>query len=730
MPLSDKDILLQAKKRYDHAYTEWSEFQNKSTTILKIIAGEQWTDLARQNFENAGFSAMTSNRLPTFLRQITNEIRKNPPQIQIDPHSDDDKQHAEMLNDLIRNIQEESNANIAYIKAAEMAASVGIGYFLIRSDYKSNDSFDQEIVIEPIEDVNTVLLDPNHKGLCAQDAEYAFIVNVISKDEYKREYGNTRLGRQFSGTSTEDDIKELQWIPKNEKWVSKDQVLIATYYFKDYKKEMLYQVMNVNGEVHITNKLDKNAVKDGLLTVVQSREVLVPVIRVAKLNDLEILEQSEWPGCYLPLIAVKGDEYWIQNKRKIVGAVEPAIETQVSLNYAMSWRAQLLQMAPKAPYVGTVNQFKTFEQQWQDINRSNQAFIPYNKEDGAPPPQRDTAEAPIQAATILIKSAEEDLNAIFGTFDPSNQVVAPESGKAILARQDQSYNSNYHFYDNLARAIEHAGSVITEAVPVIYDNAREVQLLAQDGKRRTVSINMPNEAGVVEYDMSKKGYTVSIETGPGFGTKRQEMVEAGLALMETVPGCAPAIADIIVRNMDVPGADKMADSMEALAPPQVLAARKVDPKNAAAMVPGLQSQLQAANAHIQQLTAEHQQMAEKLNDKSDNVMIETMKSKVEEKKIDSENAIKMKQLELEEQTTELEYLVREKQLQIEQEELNLKKAQLAIQGVKVAADMNNDAHDHTLAHIDRIAVETPGTGETSLSKNGEQSMHGMKGDLK
>ena len=448
------------------------------------------------------------------------------------------------------------------------------------------------------------------------------------------------------------------------------------------------------------------------------------------MNDLEILEQSEWPGCYLPLIAVKGDEYWIQNKRKIVGAVEPAIETQVSLNYAMSWRAQLLQMAPKAPYVGTVNQFKTFEQQWQDINRSNQAFIPYNKEDGAPPPQRDTAEAPIQAATILIKSAEEDLNAIFGTFDPSNQVVAPESGKAILARQDQSYNSNYHFYDNLARAIEHAGSVITEAVPVIYDNAREVQLLAQDGKRRTVSINMPNEAGVVEYDMSKKGYTVSIETGPGFGTKRQEMVEAGLALMETVPGCAPAIADIIVRNMDVPGADKMADSMEALAPPQVLAARKVDPKNAAAMVPGLQSQLQAANAHIQQLTAEHQQMAEKLNDKSDNVMIETMKSKVEEKKIDSENAIKMKQLELEEQTTELEYLVREKQLQIEQEELNLKKAQLAIQGVKVAADMNNDAHDHTLAHIDRIAVETPGTGETSLSKDGEQSMHGMKGDLK
>ena len=365
-------------------------------------------------------------------------------------------------------------------------------------------------------------------------------------------------------------------------------------------------------------------------------------------------------------------------------------------------------MAPKAPYIGTAVQFRTYEQEWANINVSNQAFMVYNKDEGEQRPSRDLGEVPIQAATVLVTSSGEDLKAIFGVFDPSQQAQGPESGKALLARQDQSYNSNYHFYDNLARAIEHVGCIIVEAVPVVYDTARQVQVLAQDGKKRTVSINQPNEEGVVEYDLSEGEYSVSIQSGPSFGTKRQEESEAIMELIGVYPQAAVAIADIAVRSMDWPGADKIADSLEAMVPPQVLQARKTDPKQAAAMVPSLQAQVAQLTQQNQVLTTHLQQATGKMQAAADNIQIEHMKAAVDEKKINSEAQIKLAQLKLEEQRTELEFLIKEKELKIAAAELELKKAQMGITATKVMSDIASETHEHHIKHIDKmVEISTP-----------------------
>ena len=728
---TDKEILIEAKKRYDDCETQWGEMKQKNTELLQFISGEQWTYQARQNFENAGYTAMTSNRIPTFLRQITNEIRKNTPEIQIDPRDDGAEKKAEMLNDLVRNIQEESKAEIAYCEAAESAASIGIGYIRVLTKYKNHKSMDQEIIIDPIMDANMVMLDPNHLGIAGEDCEYAFITTVLTKDEYRRRYGKSKLAKRLAGEDVETlDMKDASWTPAGKRWTTDSQILINEYYFKDFDKKTLYQIFDSeSGQTFTTYELDKAQMEDGSHEILQEREVLIPIIRWCKLNDLEVLEKSEWPGCYIPVVAVKGDEFWIEGKRKLLGAVEPAVEAQVQLNYAMSWRAQLLQMAPKAPYIGTAAQFKTYEQEWANINVSNQAFMTYNKDEGAQPPTRDLGEVPIQSASVLVTSSGDDLKAIFGTFDPSQQAAGPESGKALLARQDQSYNSNYHFYDNLARSIQHVGCIIVEAIPVVYDSARQVQVLSQDGKKRSVSINQPNEEGVVEYDMTVGDYTVSIQTGPSFGTKRQEESEAIMELIGVYPESAPAIADIAVRSMDWPGADKIADSLEAMVPPQVLAARKTDPKQAAAMMPQLQAQVQQLTQQNQVLTQQVQQAANKMQESADKIQIEHMKAAVDEKKIDSESHLKMKELELDEQRTELEFLIKEQELKLARAELELKRAQLGISATKTLSDMNDNAHDHTMAHIDRVIVAQPGSGETALDGAEDAAKTGMQGSL-
>ena len=713
---SKKEILKTAKKRFDFCSKQWAEFHQRSTELLQFISGDQWDHNARTAIENSGFAALTSNRIPTFLRQITNEIRKNTPEIQIDPRSDGEEEKAEVINDLVRNIQDESQAEVAYCTAVESATSIGIGYIRVLSKYKDEKSFDQEITIEAVQDANTVMLDPNHKSITGSDSEYAFITTVISKSEYYNRYADSSMGRAIDGTMDEKEMKDIGWTPAGNLFTTEDQVVINEYYFKDYKPVTIYQIRIIDtGEVIVTR--EKELTKNPAIELIQSREIMQPIVRWCKLNDIEVLEESEWPGEYIPVVAVKCDEYWISGKRKLVGSVEAAVDAQIQLNSSMTLRAQLLQMAPKAPYIGTAAQFKTYEQQWANINVSNQAFMVYNGDPSASgPPQRDIQEVPMQGASLLVSQAEENLKSIFGTFDPTQQAQGPESGKALLARQDQSYNSNYHVYDNAARSIQHVGCIIVQAMPIIYDAARTVQLQSQDGKKRSVSINQPNEEGVVEFDLTAGDYTVSIQTGPSFGTKRQESAEAIMELIRVFPDAAPAIADIAVRTMDWPGADKIADSLEAMCPPQVLQARKTNPKDAAAMVPQLQAQVQQLKQQTQVMGEQLKQAAAKLNENADKIQIEHMKADVATQKMQTDASIKIKEMQLDEQKTELEFLVRERELKIAEAELEIEKAKLGISTVQVMHEMNNDAHDHAMSHIERVAVATPGTGETSLGK--------------
>ena len=681
----EKEILKVAKERFLDCEKVWAEYIEKQQELVRFISGEQWTYVARQNFEQNGFAAITSNRLPTFLRQITNELRKNTPSIQIDPKDDGTVDTAEVINDLIRNIELDSKADVAYIKAADSAASVGIGYIRVMSKYESDKSMEQKIVIDPIMDSSTVMLDPHHLAVDGSDCEYAFITTVISKDEYKRRYGDSELAELMT---------EVSWSPANRAWVTKDEVMIAEYFFKDYDAKTLYQYYNtLTGETITDFYEDKKELKalvdNGAIIIQDQRDVNVPIVRWLKINDLEILEESVWPGPYIPIVPVKGDEFWVEGKRKLVGAVEPAVDAQVMLNYNLSMMAQLIQMAPKAPYIGTATQFKTYEQQWANINVSNQAFLPYNKDEGAGPPQRDLQEVQMNNLSMLVQQSTESLQQIFGTFDPSQSQVAPESGKAILARQNQAYNSNYHFYDNLARSIQHVGAIIVDALPTLYSNPRTVQASKLTGEKRSVKINMPGENGMIEHDLTKGEYQVSIQTGASFGTRRQEAVVAITQIMGLSPAIAQNMADLAIINMDIPGAKEAAARARAMVDPNVLAAasagQKMEPEQ---VVQQLKQQLQA----LQQKDQAHTMLGEQLVQ--------------ENKMLKQENELEKHNKQVEMTKAELDYKLKNRQMDINEAEielqtrldimkLKLEERQLDIKAEEVASDISSDMMEHS-----------------------------------
>ena len=60
------------------------------------------------------------------------------------------------------------------------------GFAVIRTEYKDDSSFDQEILIKPIANPDTVLITPYYKQPDASDITEGFILDLITKKQFKQ----------------------------------------------------------------------------------------------------------------------------------------------------------------------------------------------------------------------------------------------------------------------------------------------------------------------------------------------------------------------------------------------------------------------------------------------------------------------------------------------------------------------------------------------------------------
>jgi hypothetical protein len=173
----------------------------------------------------------------------------------------------------------------------------------------------------------------------------------------------------------------------------------------------------------------------------------------------------------------------------------------------------------------------------------------------------------------------------------------------VRARQGQSDMSNYHFYDNLTRAIRHTGVVILDLIPHYYDTQRVIRILGIDGVPQTVTINekQRDQMGAIQQvlnDVTVGCYDVVMDTGPGYQTKRQENSDMLLGLLKTMPQVAQTAGDLVVRQMDFEAAQDVADRLAA-ANPLAMAEKKL-PDDLPDDVKAFIAHLMGANQQMQQ----------------------------------------------------------------------------------------------------------------------------------
>ena len=131
--------------------------------------------------------------------RVVNEIRQNTPSIRYRPANDEaDMETAEVLMGIARHIQDNSNASIAYDTAVEWQVDTGLGYIRVRNDWADDESFDQEIYIDTIDNPFTVYFDPNSVLPDGSDAERVLVTTLMDKHRFRQEYPGANDGASFT----------------------------------------------------------------------------------------------------------------------------------------------------------------------------------------------------------------------------------------------------------------------------------------------------------------------------------------------------------------------------------------------------------------------------------------------------------------------------------------------------------------------------------------------------
>ncbi len=644
---SASDILTVARSRLDMAVAALAESREDEIDDLRFYAGSpdnhwQWpadvlaTRGAVQGQTINARPTLTINKLPQHVRQVTNDQRQNRPGAKVIPVDDNaDVEVADIFNGLIRHIEYISDADVAYDTACENQVAYGEGYIRLLTEYCDDNTFDQDIKIGRIRNSFSVYMDPLIQDPTGADAKWCFITEDLTKAEYERLYPDATPITTLQSLGVGDQSIS--------NWLNEDTIRIADYYYIDYDKATLN--LYPGNQTAFEGTPEDKMLREHFGKPVNKRVSDRPKVKHCKINGYDILEENDWAGKWIPVIRVVGNEFEVDGRLYVSGLVRNAKDAQRMYNYWVSQEAEMLALAPKAPFIGYGGQFEGYEDKWKTANTNNWPYLEVNPDatDGQggvlPLPQR--AQPPMASSGLLqAKSgAAEDIKSTTGQYNASLGMGSNErSGKAILARQREGDVGTYHYGDNLARAVRHIARQIVDLAPKIYDTQRIARIIGEDGETKMVKINpdqpMPvnkivDEQGVVIEKIYNPGvgkYDVVATTGPGYATKRQEALEAMAQLLQGNPQLWAVAGDLFVKNMDWPGAQEMSKRFAKTIDPKILADDDKSP------------QLQAAEQQIEVMGQEMQQMHKMLMNVQQSMEARDVQVKEFKAEVDAYNA--------------------------------------------------------------------------------------------
>ncbi|TCR65446.1 portal protein [Bosea sp. BK604] len=564
-------IVRDALKLYD----DWTEREQHNIDAayddLEFKAGNQWPGTVEAERLSEGRPVQTVNVMPQYIRQVTGDMRQMRPAIKVVPVDDvGDEEKAEARAGVIRYIENRSDAPSIYYQGGDSQVTCGIGAWRVLKEYAEGTTFNTELRVAPIDDALGVMFDLDATAQTREDAVKCLIPVDISRSRFEKHYPDA-TPVDFSSTGERSSQAHSDW-------ATADTIRIAEYWYKKPARKMLAlgedgAVVDVSDDPALAAQLRAAGAR------VEQREAY-KVYRCV-VTAMEVVEgPEEWPGAYIPIIPVVGEEIRIGPRTVRHGLIRFAKDPQRSLNYNVSAETEAVALQPKAPFTGTEKNFEKYQDVWETANRKNHPYLPYTPDpaNGNIPPQRVQPAVSSQGFSDGIMRAERHIQSVIGIYNASLGARSNEtSGVAVNARDRQADTGTFVYLDNWSRAIRHTGKILNDLIPYVYDTARILRIIGEDGKIEQIPIN---QVGGLEADgltprlvndVTTGSYDVTLQMGPSFSTRREEARAGMQAFMQGNPQVAPLIGDLYARSQEWPLAEEIGERLEVLLPPEIRA---------------------------------------------------------------------------------------------------------------------------------------------------------------
>lgn len=602
---TDEGIWREAHERLKICESAESENRKNGIQALHFLWGDQWDDDVKNVRKIEGRPALTINHTAVQVNRLKNTLRQQRPRIKCHPVGDGaDVDTAGVVNGLIRHIETLSDASVAYDTGVGSAVDIGWGYWRIVSDYIDPMSFDQELKILPIRNAFTVYDDPTSKHPAGLDRGWAIISETMKRAEYKRKYPRAENCDYRYTDAPGDGTLD---------WESREEVRLAEYFRIHEVKDTLCKLSD--GSTKLKSELAEPEVIAAVgLMIVAERPTTRCEVQWFRLNGKTIVDRKTLPGRYIPLIRCEGNVSDLNGRVKRKGMVQDMMDPARIFNYTESQKTERYALTPKAPWVGAEGQFDGHPE-WDDANLKSYSRLVYKPvyDDAGnliPRPERTPPAAVEAGMAEWSSSAERNLMAVAGMAEMNPEISARvvSGDKYLQRRQGMQDLVHFQYYDNQMLSIASTGVILLDLIPYYYDTDRMQRIIGDDGVPQVVELNHPQptqeDSAVmrVKNDMSVGRYDVVMDTGPGYATKREEAAENMVQLLGTPLGevVVKTGSDIVLRNMDFPGADELADRAMVTNPEAMAKAVENLPKQAQTIIGALQQQVQTLQQTIQE----------------------------------------------------------------------------------------------------------------------------------
>ena len=615
----NKGLLLESRDRYKLAMDASETFRKMAESSLGFLVGEQWPGENSNERTLDGRPSLVINRLPQLSRLVANEITRSKPGMAVYPvDSHADVNTAQLFMGIFRHIERVKDSSVAYGTATDNQVRAGMGHFGFNTRYARKDSFEQEICLRHFPDPLAVVWDPHSIDPAGLDANYCFVTEKLSKDEYKRKWPRSRTANaDFSlyGRGYDSD------------WITRDSVLVAEYWHVERSYRTLVQLNNGNIGFR-KDFLERWDPGELASMVLKKRKVEDRTVKVTTLNGYEVLQEDEWPGSWIPIIPVYGEVVWVKGKAIIRGLIEDAKVPQQILNYMFSGAVEIIALMPKSPWIAADNQIEDYKDDWEMSNTRSVPVLRYTPQimtqDGnpvaVPPPQRQSFEPPIQALVAGLHMAEAGIRHAVGLHEPSIGAISSErSGKAIQSLQEQGSLGTYHYVRNFARSLRGAAVQLVGdgenpgLIQLVYnepgrimriigdDDVEKMFMIGTEGKDEPPEdMAKANEfAGI--FDITAGLYDVAVDIGQSFMTQRMEAFKIIGQVVQSNPDFLKIFGDVWMRNADFPGAKEIANRLKRVIDPQVTGEKPNIPQEFQQKFQQMAQQLQMAFQEVEKL---------------------------------------------------------------------------------------------------------------------------------